>query len=178
MPKVRFTPSRVRLHDLNRTGREAFVDALGGIYEHAPWVAVEAWNAAPFANLEALREAMQAAVESAHAKRKMQLLLAHPDLAARASRARLLTPASAAEQLAAGLDELTPEQAQTLADLNVAYRERFGFPFIICARKHPADEIIEAMRRRLQNEREREIAQALDEIGQIAALRLVDCVEE
>lgn len=121
---------------------------------------------------------MQRVVEAAPRDRQIALLRAHPDLAARAARARTLTDASRAEQRAAGLDELTEAEAAELQALNAAYRERFGFPFIICARKHRAPEIIAALRRRLANDPAAEVAAALREVGEIAGLRLTDLVEE
>ena len=79
---------------------------------------------------------------------------------------------------AAGLDALTPAQLEQVTALNAAYHERFGMPFVICARDHPAAEIIDALSLRVANDRETERLAALDEIAKIARLRLDDLVEE
>ena len=87
---------------------------------------------------------------------------------------KTLTQASAGEQASAGLDRLTPEEFEQFHALNAAYREKFGFPFIICVRLTDKAGILAAMEARLANEREREIATALEQIGEIVRLRLED----
>ena len=73
---------------------------------------------------------------------RLALIRAHPDLAGKAAIAGALTPESTREQAAAGLDRLTPAQYERITGLTAAYRERFGFPFVVCAREHTADSII------------------------------------
>jgi OHCU decarboxylase len=154
------------------TDREAFVDRYGGVFEHSPWVAEAAWDARPFADAHDLHVKLVAAMRAAPRERKVQLIRAHPDLAGRAAVAGTLTSDSAREQAAAGLDRLTRPQYDELTRLNAAYRERFGFPFVICAREHDAASIIVAAAERLQNEPPVEEDAALREIEKIARLRL------
>ncbi len=108
------------------------------------------------------------------AKPARDLIRAHPDLAGRAAIAGTLTPESTREQAAAGLDRLTPDQHARILELTAAYRERFGFPFVICAREHTADSIIAAAAQRLAHDPDDEERTALAEIAKIAALRLTD----
>jgi allantoinase len=61
-----------------------------------------------------------------------------------------LTEASAREQRRAGLDACTPEEAARLEQLNAAYLEKFGFPFIIAVRGHDPASIIAHCERRLK----------------------------
>jgi OHCU decarboxylase len=139
-------------------------------------VAEQAYAFGPFADLADLYRAMAALVATAPVERRIALIRAHPDLAGRAAIAGDLTGESGAEQAAAGLDRLTPAQFGQVAALNAAYRERFDFPFVICAREHDVPGIIAAMERRIANDRETEIGIALEEIGRIARLRLEDLV--
>jgi OHCU decarboxylase len=152
--------------------REAFVARLGGVAEGSPWVAERAWEERPFADLDALAGAFDRAVAAAPVERQLALIRAHPDLAGRAAIAGELTADSAREQRAAGLDRLTPEQHARLTAMNAAYRQRFGFPFVICAREHDAESILAAMERRLGGDPEGERATSLAEIGKIVRLRL------
>ena len=101
---------------------------------------------------------------------------ADPDLAGRLARSRQLTAESTREQSSAGLDRLTDEELDTFVRLNSAYTEKFGFPFIICARLNAKDAIVQAMRRRVNHEVETEFSAALDEIAKIAQLRLADTI--
>jgi 2-oxo-4-hydroxy-4-carboxy-5-ureidoimidazoline decarboxylase len=154
--------------------REAFVARNGALFEHSPWVAEAAWEDGPFADDEALLAAMVAAVRRAPCERQLALIRAHPDLAGRAAVAGELTADSAREQASAGLDRLTPEEYEAFTRTNAAYRERHGFPFVICAREHDKASILAAAAERLEHDTDAEVGVALDEIAKIARLRLED----
>ncbi len=114
----------------------------------------------------------------AHVDEQVKLIASHPDLVGRLARERNLTPESTSEQAAAGLDRLADEEVRRFDEFNTAYRSKFGFPFVICARENRKDAILAAFPDRLQNTREQEIATALSEIAKIARLRLFDAVTE
>jgi 2-oxo-4-hydroxy-4-carboxy-5-ureidoimidazoline decarboxylase len=162
----------ISLDSLNAANAASFVAALGEVYEHAPWVAEEASARRSFASLAALHEAMIAVVRDAPAERRMALLRGHPDLAGKAARAGTATAASQAEQAGAGLDRLSDDEFEAFHRLNSAYRSRFGFPFILCVRRHGKDSILRQFERRLANDAAAECEAALGEIFRIAALRL------
>jgi OHCU decarboxylase len=156
------------------TDRDAFVARFGGIFEASPWIAAAAWEHGPYDSVAALHAAMVAIVDGAPPDARRDLIRAHPDLAGKAAVAGTLTPESTREQAAAGIDRLTPEQHARLVELTATYRERFGFPFVICAREHTADSIIAAAAQRLTHNPDDEERTALNEIAKIAALRLAD----
>jgi 2-oxo-4-hydroxy-4-carboxy-5-ureidoimidazoline decarboxylase len=154
--------------------RDAFVARYGGLFEHSPWVAEAAWEDGPFDGDEAALAAMVAAVERAPRERQLALIRAHPDLAGRAAIAGELTADSAREQAAAGLDRLTPDEYARFTETNAAYRERHGFPFVICAREHDKTSILAAAAERRDHDTETEVGVALGEIAKIARLRMED----
>ena len=156
--------------------RDAFVARFGGVFEASPWIAGAAWEERPFGSVQGLHAAMVRAVERAPHERRLALIRAHPDLAGKAAIAGELTPESTREQAAAGLDRLTPAQYERITALTAAYRERFGFPFVVCAREHTADSIIAAAAERVESGAETEERTALAEIAKIARLRLEDLV--
>lgn len=164
----------VTLAQLNAGDAAGFVSALGHLFEHSPWVAAETWADRPFRDAAHLHAALLARMRSASRERLLALIRAHPDLAGRLARMRQLTAESTREQASAGLDRLSEAELGEFVRLNAAYTERFGFPFVICARLNAKDAILEAMRRRIGNDPDAEFATALDEIGRIARLRLVD----
>ena len=164
--------SKVALADLNAADDAGFMAALGDVYEHAPWVAQAASRQRPFVTLTALHNAMMAAVRAAPADQQVALIKGHPDLAGKAARAGAMTVDSKAEQASAGLDRLSETEFAQFHRLNNAYREKFGIPFIICARRHSKDSILKQFERRLQNSAAAETETALGEIFRIAALRL------
>jgi 2-oxo-4-hydroxy-4-carboxy-5-ureidoimidazoline decarboxylase len=154
--------------------RAAFVARYGGLFEHSPWVAEAAWEDGPFADDDAALAAMVTAVQRAPRERQLALIRAHPDLAGRAAIAGELTADSTREQAAAGLDRLTPDEYAAFTKTNAAYRERHGFPFVICAREHDKTSILAAAAERLEHDTETEVAVALGEIAKIARLRMED----
>jgi OHCU decarboxylase len=166
----------MKLDALNVADEPTFVAALGFIFEDSPWVAARAWLHRPFASIDALHAAMCAVVDAAPLEERLALIGAHPDLVGRAAQRGTLTPASAGEQAAAGLDRLDPEEVAMFAQLNAAYSQRFGFPFIICVRENKKDAIVAGLRARVHNDRPTEIETALAEIAKIARLRLTDTV--
>lgn len=171
-------PGPVRsLDELNAADRDGFVAALGGIFEHAPWVAERAHASRPFATVAALHAAMTEAVAATAEAEQLSLIRGHPELGGRIARAGAMTAESRREQGSLGLDRLSDEEFALFERLNGAYRARFGFPFIICVRRHTRDSILAEFQRRLGNSPEAERAAALAEIGHITRLRLVEAVE-
>ena len=161
---------------LNACDREAFVDALGHLFEHSPWVAEETFDKRPFESVDGLHAALCATMLAAPAERQLALVRAHPDLAGRLAQAGQLTDSSSGEQAAAGLDRLTAAEASEIQRLNDDYQARFGFPFVICARLNDKEMILAAMRSRSGSTPEAELSTALGEIAKIARLRLNDAV--
>ncbi|MCJ2186741.1 2-oxo-4-hydroxy-4-carboxy-5-ureidoimidazoline decarboxylase [Novosphingobium beihaiensis] len=144
---------------------------MTALFEHSPWVEERA-DAQPssgdrYADLMAV-------VHDATPEEQLALIRAHPELAGKAAIDKTLTEASAAEQASAGLDRLTPEEFEQFHRLNAAYRDKFGFPFIICVRLTDKAGILAAMQARLANDSETEVATAIGQIGEIVRLRLED----
>jgi 2-oxo-4-hydroxy-4-carboxy-5-ureidoimidazoline decarboxylase len=144
---------------------------LSALFEHSPWVEARA-DALPSTGDR--HADLMAVVHAASPEEQLALIRAHPELAGKAAIDRTLTEASAAEQSSAGLNRLTGEEFERFHALNAAYRERFGFPFIICVRLTDKAGILAAMQQRLGNDRDTEIAAALTQIGEIVRLRLED----
>src|SRR5258708_26337511 len=140
-------------------------------------MAEAAWTRSPCANVGALHRALCGIVEAAGEGRQLALIRAHPDLVGRAALAGTLTPASTSEQASAGLNRLTADEIAAFQTLNQEYKERFGFPFVICARLNRKEAILKGFRERLNTSREEEIKTALEEVFKIARLRLQDIVE-
>jgi OHCU decarboxylase len=165
---------KITLDTANVLDQTAFTERFGRIFEHSPWIALGAWQARPFASLDALQAAMLAVLAAAGPDAEVALLREHPELAKPAN----LTAASASEQAGAGLDRLAPDRAEEFMALNRAYRERFGFPFIIAVRGQRDREAIEAaLRQRLAQSPASERATALREVARIARFRLEDIVD-
>ena len=164
--------AQYRLDDLNEAPSSEFVAALGGVFEQASWVAAAIAGRRPFASLSDIFAAMRQAVLDADAPRRLDLLDGHPELAGAAARSGNMTSESVSEQSGAGLQALSAERVATFDQLNAAYRTKFGFPFIICVRRHGTDSLLSEFWRRVAATAEEEREAALVEVFRIAALRL------
>src|SRR6266550_7899059 len=164
--------ARTTLADLNACSKADFVTALANIFEYSPWIAEQAAEGRPFAGVRPLFEAMKAAVDRAPAELRLALIKAHPDLADKTQRAAGLTAESSAEQDSVGLDRLSDAEYQAFERVNNAYRAKFGFPYIVCVRRHTRDSILRDFERRLPNDAKTEMQTSIGEICRIAALRI------
>ena len=160
------------LDELNHCDSDGFVATLGAIFEESPWAAERAWHRRPFASLDALHRAMIAEVSAASRDEQLALLRAHPDLGTRAR----MTAASAGEQAGAGLDRLTPFEFERLQELNTAYREKFGFPFLFAVKGSTKHDVLAALAARLPATPDEEFAEALRQVYRIAWFRRHDGV--
>ena len=162
----------MNLSQLNQNSDGDFVDALGAIFEHSPWVAEAVVSGRPFASVEQLHQTMSNAVDDASEELQLALIKAHPDLAGKAALSGELTDESTSEQAGAGLDRLSAEEYKIFHSLNDAYQSKFGFPFIIAVKGHDRHSILDAFRKRLENDSNAEKQTALKQIYRIAKFRL------
>jgi uric acid transporter len=193
-------PEKITLDQVNHLGREEFVERFGSLFEGPPWIAEAAYNERPFESVYELRRAFQDAMFDAPPERQLELISSYPGLGRMvetdqastdigisqedyemlktASVGRMLGPESLRDQSSAGLDRLSPEEYERFHRLNEAYREKFGFPLIVCVREHTKETILSNGEARLENPPAQERATALVEVAKIANLRLQDLVEE
>ena len=160
------------IEEINSLSCAQFVEAVGWVFEHSPWVAQRAWERRPFSDLGDLHAAMTQQVERATPEEQLALLCAHPDLGARAK----MSASSAGEQSGAGLDWITPDEYHQLQQRNTAYREKFGFPFLYAVKGSTKYDILQALEQRLGAAPADEFRQALAQVYRIAEFRLRDAI--
>lgn len=161
----------------SRMAEDEFVRRFGGVFEHSPWIAERAYRlelGAAHDTAGGLHNALARVFRTASEAERLGVLNAHPDLAGKLAAARRLTPESTSEQASAGLDALTDEERSRFTELNAAYVERFGFPFIIAVKGRTRDDILAAFETRIGNDRATEFDTACRQVERIALLRLKD----
>ncbi len=150
-----------------------FIARFGGVYEHSPWVAEQVASIAiDLDDISRVAELMADCVDNAGTEQQLLLIRAHPDLAGKAQIAGELTADSTVEQASAGLDQCSKIEYEKFQALNDAYKEKFGFPFVMAVRGSSRADILDAFSNRLQNDYDLEFETALAEIHKIARLRL------
>ena len=154
-----------------------FVEAFGGVFEHSAWIAERAHGlelGPAHDTATGLHNALARMFRSASEQERLGVLRAHPDLAGKLAAARRLTAESTAEQAGAGLDVLADEERAAFTELNQAYMDKFGFPFIIAVRDHDKASIIQSFQSRIANDSDQEFAEACRQVERIAEFRLRD----
>ncbi|CAM4268846.1 2-oxo-4-hydroxy-4-carboxy-5-ureidoimidazoline decarboxylase [Paenibacillus endophyticus] len=164
----------ITLEELNASSREQFIEKLGAVFEHSPWIAASAFGAKPFASIEALHAVMINVVRESRMETIIDLFRAHPDLGTRLAVAEY----SAKEQQGAGLNQLSHEEYEQFSGLNQIYVKTFGFPFILAVKGKNKEQILAAMESRIWHTSSEEIEQALLEIEKISGFRLRDLIIE
>ncbi|GFN31640.1 2-oxo-4-hydroxy-4-carboxy-5-ureidoimidazoline decarboxylase [Paenibacillus xylaniclasticus] len=162
------------IEQLNVMDRNSFLESVGWVVEHSPWVMERVYDKRPYRSGDGLHAGLVEVIRSLSEEETVRLLRSHPDLGTRLA----MTDASVSEQRGAGLDSLTEEEYKLLSELNQRYTSRFGFPFIMAVKGKQKTEIIESMQRRLYNGRDEELQTAIAEIGRITKFRLAEKVEQ
>lgn len=167
----------LNIDDINQRNETEFIALLDSIFEHSPWVPALVYRKRPFSDREALHREMVNAMRHAPEPQRMALLCSHPELAGKEAAAGNLTDASQREQAGAGLNHCNAAELQKIKVLNQAYQDKFGFPFIIAVAGLDRHQIIAAMERRLDNNRDDEFNTALREVEKIARIRIDAMIE-
>jgi OHCU decarboxylase len=167
----------IRFERPSNMDREKFVSLYGGIFEHSPWVADNAFElelSQSHDTAVGLHNALCRAFRSASKDQKLNVLKAHPDLAGKLAQAKRLTVESTSEQASAGIDSLTDYEREQFTKLNLEYVQKHGFPFIIAVRDHNKASILNAFKKRIKNNSDTEISEACKQVERIAEFRLMD----
>jgi 2-oxo-4-hydroxy-4-carboxy-5-ureidoimidazoline decarboxylase len=158
------------IEDINQMNKEEFVQKVGWVFEHSPWVASLAWEGRPFKSSENLFQTLISIVQNAEESKQLALLRAHPDLGTRLQ----MSEVSQKEQAGIGLDKLTKEEFSEFVSLNEGYVKKFKFPFIMAVKGQTKETILSAMKQRIHNSYQEENLIALREVYKIAGFRLND----
>lgn len=165
------------IHAVNKMGYEEFIKCFGNVVEHCSLCAAAVWRERPFRDAETLASCFGDFIDRLPISGKEGILRLHPDLAGRLAQAGQLTSESTREQASAGLNTMTEEERQRMTNLNKRYTQKFGFPFVICARENKKDAILRGLEERLENAPQTEAITGANEVKKICRLRLVDLVK-
>mgnify|MGYP006085675551 CR=1 FL=1 len=158
---------------INKLSESEFHEVFANIFENASWVAKKLYMQKPFENFDDLSKKIIAIFENADEQSKLKILKSHPDLADK-TKIGLLTQDSKNEQNDAGLDECTKEEFNEFKNLNLKYKNKFGFPFIFAVKGKKKLEILENFKKRFLFNRENEFKEAIRQVTRIASLRLAE----
>ncbi|XP_038067026.1 2-oxo-4-hydroxy-4-carboxy-5-ureidoimidazoline decarboxylase-like [Patiria miniata] len=159
---------------INRLPFDDFIELFGNVIERGKIVAGAIWARRPFYDAGNIWEAVCEFLDALPLQGKVATLRLYPDLAGKLAQSNRLGDESHQEHRTAGLlAPPTADETRLLTAMNTKYREKFLFPFIISARQNA---ILSEMKARMQNTREIELENSLEEVKKIAWHRIVDLI--
>lgn len=167
------------IEEVDGLSQQAFVELLGGIYEHSPWVAEAAYSERPFCTLRGLENAMRTAAQNADKQQQIAILAAHPEFAGKGAKQGTLTRSSSKEQSRLNLHALADDDLQRMLEFNRRFMDKFKFPGIVAVRLHDSVEsIFPELERRIENDYDTEVQDGLQQVHYIARFRLHDLIAD
>ena len=156
---------------IDKLSKSEFTEVFGNIFENAAWIAEKLYEQKPFKNFQELSEKIISIFENCDQQNKFEILNSHPDLADK-TKISSLTPDSNKEQVNAKLDQCTKDEYNEFKNLNLKYKNKFGFPFIIAVKEKNKLEILDSFKKRIILSKETEFNEAIKQVKKIASFRL------
>ena len=158
------------IDNINSLNKSEFLLIFGNVFEKTESVALKVFELKPFKDSDDIVSKMLKIYEEYDRDKILQILNSHPELAIE----KKLTDESKLEQTSANLNECSEEEFEEFKKLNVEYKTKFGFPFIIAVKGKNKNEILVNFRERIQNDLNKEFLEAKNQVKKIASFRLKD----
>ena len=163
----------IDIKKINNLDKSEFLSIFGNVFEKSKWISEKVFNLKPFESLESFVSEIIGIYENSDNKTILEILNLHPELAIE----KKLTANSEAEQNKANLKECTPEEFNEFKKLNIEYKKKFNFPFIIAVKGKNKDEILNYFRKRINNSLDEEFLEAKKQVKKIATFRLEEIIK-
>ena len=154
--------------NLNSLSETEFTSIFGSVFEKSEWIANEAFKQKPFKNSQDLMDKMINIYNNCSEARIVEIFNLHPKLAVEKN----LSNFSSKEQFGAQLDKCTNEEFLEFKKLNLNYKKKFDFPFIIAVKGKNKNDILNDFRTRIENDYQTEFNEAKVQVIKIALYRL------
>jgi len=162
----------IDIKKINNLDKSEFLSIFGNVFEKSKWISEKVFDQKPFKNLESFVSKLIGVYENSDDKTILEILNLHPELAVEEK----LTDDSETEQNKANLKECTPEEFNEFKKLNIEYKKKFNFPFIIAVKGKNKNEILNYFRERINNPLNEEFLEAKNQVKKIAKFRLEEII--
>ena len=162
----------IDIKKINSLNKSEFLSIFGNVFEKSKWISEKAFNLKPFKSLESFISEIIEIYENSDNETILKILNLHPELAIE----KKLTTNSEAEQSKADLKECTLEEFNEFKKLNLNYRKKFNFPFIIAVKGKNKIKILNKFKERINNSLENEFLEAKNQVKKIATFRLEELI--
>jgi OHCU decarboxylase len=163
----------ISLEKINNLNKSDFLTIFGNVFEKSEWISEKVFDLRPFKNFEDLFSKIIGIYENSDKKIILKILNSHPELAVE----KKLTMNSKNEQKNANLNECTNDEYNEFKKLNIEYKKKFDFPFIIAVKGKNKDEILNYFRERIENSLDEEFLEAKKQVKKIATFRLEEIIK-
>ena len=160
------------IKEVNQLSENDFIGTFGNVFEKTNWIADKAFNSKPYKSFDEFISTIIKIYENSSKEDCLKIFNAHPELAVEKN----LTENSHKEQKSANLNRCNDEEFNEFKNLNIEYRSKFGFPFIIAVKGKNKNEILYNFRRRIKNEINLEFNEAKEQVKKIATFRLNEII--
>ena len=158
------------IDNINSLNKSEFLLIFGNVFEKTESVALKVFDLKPFKDFDDIFSKMLKIYDEYDRDKILEILNSHPELAIE----KKLTTDSKLEQTSANLNECSEEEFKEFRNLNIEYKTKFGFPFIIAVKGKNKNEILLNFRERIQNDLNKEFFEAKIQVKKIASFRLED----
>ena len=158
----------IDIKKINSLDKSEFLSIFGNVFEKSKWISEKVFDKKPFKNLESFVSEIIGIYENSDNETILEILNLHPELAVE----KKLTVNSESEQSKANLKECSPEEFNEFKKLNIEYKKKFNFPFIVAVKGKNKNEILDNFKKRISFDPTTEFDQAIKQVKQIASLRL------
>ena len=163
----------IDIKKINSLDKSEFLSIFGNVFEKSKWISEKVFDKKPFKNLESFVSEIIGIYENSDNKTILEILNLHPELAVE----KKLTADSEVEQSKANLKQCTPEEFNQFKKLNIEYKKKFNFPFIIAVKGKNKNEILNYFRERINNSLDKEFFEAKKQVKKIATFRLEEIIK-
>ena len=163
----------IDIKKINSLDKSEFLSIFGNVFEKSKWISEKVFDKKPFKNLESFVSEIIGIYENSDNKTILEILNLHPELAVE----KKLTADSEVEQSKANLKQCTPEEFDEFKKLNIEYKKKFNFPFIIAVKGKNKNEILNYFRERINNSLDKEFFEAKKQVKKIATFRLEEIIK-
>ena len=158
---------------VNKLNKSDFISIFGNVFGKTEWIAERVFNYIPYENFDNLLLKFFKIYNESNKESIIKILNSHPELVVE----QKLTNESKKEQKGAGLNECSKEEVEEFKKLNLNYKKKFGFPFIIAVKGKNKNDILNYFRTRIKNSFDEEFIEAKKQVGEIATFRFKEIIK-
>tara|TARA_B100001741_G_scaffold165559_1_gene136819 strand:+ start:520 stop:1014 length:495 start_codon:yes stop_codon:yes gene_type:complete len=163
----------ITIEKINNLNKSDFLGIFGNVFEKSDWIAEKVFDLKPFKNNEDIFLKIIGIYENSDKNIILRIFNSHPELVVE----KKLTSNSKSEQSNARLNECTNEEYNEFKKLNIDYKNKFNFPFIIAVKGKHKTEILNSFKQRIQNSLDEEFFEAKKQVKKIASFRLEEILK-